>query len=335
MRTVIYRSVWSLWVLLLLLVACDSKPKSVVKPHSKGLPSELLIVADEAVGKSDVMDSLIAMTQEPVPEIMQPEPMFRVLRVSARNYTQRYVTMHTKLFVHLDAEVTKPMMGIARDVCAFPQTEVTISASNLRDLRSFLARHKQEVVEALLEGQLLVRIEDLRKQHNAHVCQQAIKHLGYSIFVPKSVCAVKKEPRFLWAGSNLQERDMNVVIYEYPWDGRPLEDIEHLVTVRDSVMKRNIPGERDGQWMQTSRVDGNPLVIGQKKQSCGHEYFEMRGMWDVRKAPIGGPFVAMYTLDSLRRTVLATEGFVYSPSTEKRDLIRLVEASLLTIKKQK
>ena len=107
------------------------------------------------------------------------------------------------------------------------------------------------------------------------------------------------------------------------------------MTVRDSVMKRNIPGERDGQWMQTSRVDGTPLVIGQKKQSCGHEYFEMRGMWDVRQAPIGGPFVAMYTLDSLRRTVLATEGFVYSPSTEKRDLIRLVEASLLTIKKQK
>ena len=82
-------------------------------------------------------------------------------------------------------------------------------------------------------------------------------------------------------------------------------------------------------------MEGNLLVIGHKKQSCGHGYCDMRGMWEVRKAPIGGPFVAMYTLDSLRRTVLATEGFVYSPSTEKRDLIRLVEASLLTIRKQK
>ncbi|MGN0234099.1 MAG: DUF4837 family protein [Bacteroidaceae bacterium] len=335
MRKVIYRSTWSTLLFILVLASCDSKPKPVVKPHSKGLPSELLLVTDEAVGKSDIMDSLNAMTQEPVPEIMQPEPMFHVLRVSERNYTQRYVTMHTKLFVRLNADVPNPMMGISRDASAFPQTEVTVSARNLNDLRIFLARHKQDVIQALLEGQLLVRMADLRKQNNAHVYRQACKHMGYSILVPKSVHAVKKGKRFLWAGSNQQERDMNVVIYEFPWNGRELDDTGYLVSVRDSVMKCNIPGENEGQWMQTSQVDGNPLVISQRKRFCGREYVEMRGMWDVRNAPIGGPFVAMFTLDSIRGMVLATEGFVYSPSTEKRDLIRLVEASLLTIKKRK
>ena len=56
-------------------------------PHSKGLPSEVLLVTDDAVGQSDVMDSLNALTQQCLPEIMQPETMFRVLRVSQRNYT--------------------------------------------------------------------------------------------------------------------------------------------------------------------------------------------------------------------------------------------------------
>lgn len=335
MHMVVYKFIWSTLLFVLLLTSCDSKPKPAVKPHSKGLPSELLLVTDEAVSKSDVMDSLNAMVLEPLPEIMQPEPMFRVLRVSERHYTRRYVTMHTKLFVHLDADVVKPMMGVSRDVSAFPQTEVTVSARNLTDLRTFFSCHKQDVVQALLEGQLLVRMADLRKRHNAHVYQQACKHMGYSIFVPKSVHAVKKGKRFLWAGSNLQERDMNVVIYEFPWDGSALDNTDGLVAVRDSVMKRNIPGEKDGQWMQTSKVDGNPLVIIQRKQFCGRDYLEMRGMWDVRNAPIGGPFVSMFMLDSLRGMVLAAEGFVYSPSTEKRDLIRMVEASLLTIKKQK
>lgn len=67
----------------------------------------------------------------------------------------------------------------------------------------------------------------------------------------------------------------------------------------------------------------------------GREFVEMRGMWDVRKVPIGGPFVATFTVDTARQTVLAAEGFVYSPSTEKRDLLRLLEASLLTIRKQR
>lgn len=49
-------------------------------PHSKGLPSEVLLVTNDAVGQSDVMDSLNALTQQCLPEIMQPETMFRVLR---------------------------------------------------------------------------------------------------------------------------------------------------------------------------------------------------------------------------------------------------------------
>ena len=129
------RMMWSLLLLPLCLIACDHKEKPIVLPHSKGLPSEVLLVTDDAVGLSDVMDSLNALTQQCLPEIMQPETMFRVLRVSQRNYTQRYITMHTKLFVNIDKSLSAPMMGISRDVEATPQTEVTVSAPSLNELR--------------------------------------------------------------------------------------------------------------------------------------------------------------------------------------------------------
>lgn len=329
------RMMWNLLLLPLCLIACDHKEKPIVLPHSKGLPSEVLLVTDDAVGQSDVMDSLNALTQQCLPEIMQPETMFRVLRVSQRNYTQRYITMHTKLFVNIDKSLSAPMMGISRDVEATPQTEVTVSAPSLNELRLFLSRHQQQVTDALLDGQLLVRMADLRKHHNAHVANEVRRHMGYSICVPKNVCAVKKGKHFLWAGSNLQERDLNIVLYEFPWDGKPMDNAEQLVSKRDSVMKCNIPGEKEGLWMQTSRVDGNALVMCRRRNFQGREFVEMRGMWDVRKAPIGGPFVSTFTVDTARQTVLAAEGFVYSPSTEKRDLLRLLEASLLTIRKQR
>ena len=243
--------------------------------------------------------------------------------------------MHTKLFVNIDKSLSAPMMGISRDVEATPQTEVTVSAPSLNELRLFLSHHQQQVTDALLDGQLLVRMTDLRKHHNAHVANEVRRHMGYSICVPKNVCAVKKGKHFLWAGSNLQERDLNIVLYEFPWDGKPMDNAEQLVSKRDSVMKCNIAGEKEGQWMQTSRVDGNALVMCRRRNLQGREFVEMRGMWDVRKAPIGGPFVSTFTVDTARQTVLAAEGFVYSPSTEKRDLLRLLEASLLTIRKQR
>ena len=335
MPTVSHRLPWSTLLLFILVASCSGKDSPAPKPHSKGMPSELLLVTDEAVGQSDVMDSLDAMTQESVPEIMQPEPMFRLLRVSAGSYTQRYVTMHTKLFVSLDRSLQKPMMGIARDVTASPQTEVTLSAPTLHELRLFISRHKQDITDALLDGQLLVRMADLHRHYNTHVYDEARRHMGLTICVPQNVCAVKKADHFLWAGSNLQERDLNVVLYDFPWDGNALDNAGYLVAMRDSVMKRNIPGEKVGQWMQTSQVDGNPLVLCRRRHVLGRDLVEMRGMWDVKDAPIGGPFVALYAVDTLRRTVMAGEGFVYSPSTEKRDLVRLLEASLLTIKKQR
>ena len=100
-------------------------------PHSKGLPSEVLLVTDDAVGQSDVMDSLNALTQQCLPEIMQPETMFRVLRVSQRNYTQRYITMHTKLFVNIDKSLSAPMMGISRDVEAILTSSCPSSSASV------------------------------------------------------------------------------------------------------------------------------------------------------------------------------------------------------------
>ena len=178
--------IWSLLLFSLCLIACDHKEKPTVLPRSKGLPSEVLLVTDDAVGQSDVMDSLNALTQQCLPEIMQPETMFRVLRVSQRNYTQRYITMHTKLFVNIDKSLSAPMMGISRDVEATPQTEVTVSAPCLNELRLFLSHYQQQVTDALLDGQLLVRMTDLRKHHNVHVANEVRRHMGYSICDPRT-----------------------------------------------------------------------------------------------------------------------------------------------------
>ena len=57
----------------------------------------------------------------------------------------------------------------------------------------------------------------------------------------------------------------------------------------------------------------------------------LRGLWEMRKGALGGPFVSLAYPDSAQGRLLVTEGFIYSPDTNKRDLVRRMEAALRTL----
>ena len=319
---------------VLLLAGCGSsasdKPRIVA---SKGLPSELLLVVDKAVWQSDVADTLMAITQSDVPGLMQHEDYFRVTRIFSPYYVQKYTTMHSQLFVTLDGNLKKPLLGVSYDVVARPQIQVTVSAPNLDELRRFLSTRAPQIRQLIGEAQLDMRAAQLRKRYSQQAAQDLKAVMGYTICAPENIRATKKGKRFLWAGSNLNEKDLNVVVYTYPWDGSEVRTPESFVSRRDSVMKANIPGSEPDQWMQTTRIDGRPILTSVLRPMNGQLTQEVHGLWEMRNGALGGPFVSLVRIDSLASEVIVAEGFVYSPSTDKRELLRTVEASLRTLRK--
>lgn len=321
---------------VLLLAGCGSsasdKPRIVA---SKGLPSELLLVVDKAVWQSDLADTLHAITHADVPGLMQHEDYFRVTRIFSPYYVQKYTTMHSQLFVTLDEKLQKPMLGVSYDVVARPQVQVTVSAPNLDQLRRFLSARAGQIRQLIGDAQLDMRAAQLRKRHSQLAAQDLKTVLGYTICAPEAVRATKKAERFLWAGSNLNEKDLNVVVYACPWDGSEVLTPECFVRRRDSVMKANIPGSEPDQWMQTTRIDGRPILTSVLRPMNGRLTQEVHGLWEMRNGALGGPFVSLARIDTAASQVLVAEGFVYSPSTDKRELLRSVEASLRTLQKCK
>lgn len=323
--------------LLFCFVSC--KPSDGQKKRrivaSKGLPSELLLVVDKQVLQSDLSDSLKELTQGPVPALMQHEEFFRVLRIPSSAYTQKYTTMHSKLFVNLDPSLGKAMLGVAYNVVARPQIELTVAAPTLSSLRSFISQNATVIRNYISDFQLDMRSNGLRRKYNSKVDSLLKQTLGYSIFVPNELQYVKQGTQFLWAGTNLNEKDLNVVVYSFPWTGENVFCADFFTAKRDSVMKINIPGSSEEQWMQTTRFEGVPVL-----QSCvighaGKRVYKVNGLWEMRNGAFGGPFVSYVQVDSVAAEVVVSEGFVYSPSTEKRELLRNVEASLRTLKKVK
>ena len=320
-------------MLLCSLVSCTSRDEKVRIVASKGLPSELLLVVDDNVWKSDIADTLKAITQGPVPGLMQDEPFFKTVRISSRHYTQTYTTFHSKLFVHLQPDLKCAIVGVSRDVVAKPQIEVTVAAPNLNSLRKFLSERALYIRRLIDDAQLEMRAADIRKHYNRDLTRKIASAVGYGLMVPAQIQASKTGKDFAWVGTNLNEKDLNIVLYTLPWNGMDYANEEKFVACRDSVMRENIPGSRSDQWMQTTKIDGSPVLFSCERDLEGEKVFEVRGLWEMRNGALGGPFVSLTRLDSVNNKIVVAEGFVYSPPTDKRDLLRMVEASLRTLYK--
>lgn len=321
------------FLLLFCLISCTPDDRKVRIVPSKGLPSELLLVVDDKIWQSDIADSLKELTQGSVPGLMQHEPFFQTVRISSRHYTQTYTTFHSKLFVHLDADLKTAIIGVSRNVVAKPQIEVTVAAPNLDMLRQFLSDKAMYIRRLIDDEQLEMRAAELRKHYNSDLTQKVASAVGYGLKVPKQIRASKTGKDFVWVGTNLNEKDLNIVLYTLPWDGRNFADEGEFVLIRDSVMRENVPGSRPDQWMQTTKVDGSPVLFTTMREVGGKQAYEVRGLWEMRNGALGGPFVSLTRVDSADNRLVVAEGFVYSPSTDKRELLRTVEASLRTLYK--
>ena len=327
---VVKRSFLSLFVVFL-LCACDTGKPKIIIGDSKGLPSELLLVVDKPVWESDLQDTIKIIVEAQVPGLAQSEQMFRVTRIFTQYYDRMFGTMHSQLFVTVDPKLRKPMIGVSHDVTAKPQIEVTVSAPTQDALRVFLSANRERIQDLLCDGQIEMRTAALKRKYCKRVSDQLKQVLGMDIRVPEDLKATKKGKDFLWCGTNRDQKDQNIVVYALPWDGSTGFDIRRAMDRRDSVMKENIPGGRPDQWMQTAREGGEALVSGRVRNIQGREVLEVRGLWEMRNGALGGPFVCIVQVDTTRRKVIVGEGFVYSPSTEKRELMRELEASLRTL----
>lgn len=321
---------------VLMWCACGGGEREAPLVSSKGLPGELLLIVDASLWKSGIRDTLEDILKGSVPGLPQHEPMFRVIRIFSENHSMQYSTMRNIFEVREDTRTGDAEMGVAYNVKAVPQTCVSVKASDAVSLCRFLSSRKEEITGLFLASEMRWETARLEKKYSKVTDDASRELFGCTVKVPADIVKVKKAERFIWASSDRLTQDMNYVCYSLPpADSSRLSTLE-WVELRDSVMKRNIPGSISESWMTTTRVNGEPLAVSRPiRLSDGRPAYEMRGLWEMCKGAIGGPFVSIAFPDSVRGRLLVTEGFIYSPDTNKRDLMRRMEAALRTLKPMK
>ena len=305
------------------------------KPSSRGQAFELVVIIPEQLYEGEVRDSLDALVRASTPVLPQHEPLFRLNMVWADANLTSWRTFRERFVVRVNTKAPKATVGVARDAVAVPQFEVLAEAPSRHELAVLLGRERERIQDFFVDHELDFMAAALRRKHSAATAKAFRELTGHSICVPAALKASKQAVDFLWTGTNLNDRDQNFVCYSYAWDGLPLT-AEQFVAKRDSALKANIPGSRPGQWMQTARIrrqEGGekvPLTVSRARIINNVPVHEVHGLWELHDGALGGAFVALERIDSVARRVLVTEGFIYSPHSPKRNIMREMEAALRT-----
>lgn len=324
------KSLLYLCVLLVILsfFSCSGK-KGILTPTSSGRPYELLVVVDHDLWERPAGRSLYHVLDTDVPGLPQSERSFKIMYTSPDNYDTTLKLIRNIIIVDIQKDVyTQAKFKYSKDVYASPQIILTIQAPDEETFEKFVNNNKNVIVDFFTRAEMNRQIASLEKKHNDYIATKVASMFDCSIWLPAELSGSKEGKDFFWASTNTATADQNFVIYSYPYTDKATFTKEYFIHKRDSVMKVNIPGSKEGMYMMTDSSMVSVRSIGVH----GDYTQEVRGLWRVKNDFMGGPFVSHVRLDKANQRIIVVEIFIYSPDKLKRNLVRLMEASLYTLK---
>ena len=302
--------------------------KSLMMPNASGLPYEMLVVMDDEQWERPLGRAVFNVLDSDVPGLPQSERSFRITRVEPSGMSSNmFRIMRNIIKVDIQNIYTQPKFKFARNVYSYPQMVMTLQAPDEASLAQYVEENAQSIIDFFTKAEMNREINNLSEKHNPVVSQLAQELLGVDVWVPYEVNKYKKGKNFLWASTNTGKKDMNIVLYSYPYTDKNTFTLEYFLNKRDSVMKVNIPGGYEGSYMTTQRD-----YVYVKDATVHGKYAQVaRGLWRVQGDRMGGPFVSHSRVDEVNGRIVVAEAFVYAPESLKRDLIRRMEAALYTL----
>ena len=282
---------------------------------SSGRAYELLVVVDHGVWDRAAGRALHDALDSDMPGLPQSEPSFRIMYTSPKDYDSTL-------------KLIRNIIIVAKDVYANPQMILTIQAPNEEEFEKFVKENRQTIINFFTRAEMNRQITSLEKKHSNFISNKVDSLFGCDIWLPAELTNSKTGEDFFWASTNTGTADRNFVMYSYPYTDKDTFTKEYFVHKRDSVMKANIPGFKEGVYMATDSLltDVRPINVQNSYT------MEARGLWRMKGDFMGGPYVSHTRLDENNQRIITAEIFVYSPDKMKRNLVRQMEASLYTLK---
>ena len=318
----------ALFILLsiIVLTSCEE-----VKRKSVGAPYEVLVVCNDALWNTPAGQTLEKALRTAIPGLPQKEASFKITRVQEDEFSTANNAFRNIILVDIDKKHSKCEFRFERDIYATPQVVMAINAPSKEEFGLFVSKNSQVIVDFFNEKERESQIAILQNKHNKQAASMIMKKFGCEMKIPSDIAGYKQAPDFLWFSdyNNPSRMEMlSFAIYSYPYTSTDNFSKEHFVHMRDSMMKANIPGAEEGQYITT---DAGSVIL--TDAAYNGKYMSIaRGLWYMENDLMGGPFVSHSIVDEKSGRMIVAEAFVYAPNKMKRSFMRRLESSLYTLK---
>ena len=143
-----------------------------------------------------------------------------------------------------ERQFTTTRIRYERNVYARPQIIVYITTPSVPELKKAMEKDAPKLRNLLTSFEIAAESTALTKRNNPKAQEKIRRMFGVDMLIPSDMQSEKVGKDFIWLSDNAKSGMKSICVYS--------SSSADAIRVRDSVMRRNIPGERDGMYMKTS-----------------------------------------------------------------------------------
>ncbi|HPD96424.1 MAG: DUF4837 family protein [Bacteroidales bacterium] len=320
------RKLLTLIVLPLTVISCKqgSKGDETLLPNVTGSAGEVVLVLPNQLLNDSVGVAYKKLLTADVPFLPQAEPMFNLITIPPDAFNS--IMKSHRNIIYNEIKSNSPAKLILKyDVWAAPQSVLFVIGPDYKTIEKIVKEKGDKIVAIFEQAERKRTIQTAIKYEESEIAPVLEEKFNVRMHIPKGYKINFKRNNMVWISHETPRISQGLIIYSFPFKDKNTFTADYLIAKRDSFVK-NIEGPTKGSYMTTSMVIPPQLTPMMYKDRY---YAVLRGLWDVYKHPMGGPFISYATVDEKYNRVIVAEAYVYAPDSKKRNLLRQVEALIL------
>lgn len=314
-----------LFLLLSFVLFFSCKKQEHLPRKATGKINTISVIIDDQLWNGEVGDRIRNKFASPVIGLPQEEPLFTINQYPAKLMEGFMTDNRTIIVVKKENENT---FEIKKNQYARPQNVFHISGKTNTAILEIIEKNTPKIIQIIKETEIAERqrVQSLSLL-NPTIIENKFK---IDLKVPSGYSFVVQKSKFLWLKKEIISGNTSLLIYEVPIHSikKDPNPIMNIIRMRDSIGNLYIRGTEPDSQMITE--EGYAPYFSKTKIN-GKETFETKGTWELKNDFMSGPFVNYAIVDEAHNRILVLEGFCYSPSKEKRDLMHELESIIKSI----
>lgn len=321
------------------------------KPVALGRMNEVVLIADKDLATGAIRDSFDLYFGSSYPIMPTPEPIFDIRHFTTEELEHEPLRKELRTYVVLadindeDSPTTKM---IKQDLGAerFREAKEGLLTSSVgkakwakKQIIIYLFARGEEALAKVIrekfpavakrinqhdEEQLAASLFAVRNA-NPGLQTKIARQFGLDIRIPADFNVAINDPEvpFLWLRKDTKDAILNMTFAKYSYTDPGQLDKDAMLALRNTIGKNYITSNTAGSYMTSNETD-LPLYE-YVSQLEGTYVKEIRGVWEMTKDYMGGPFVLYGIVNEAKRELIVVDVFVYAAGKQKRNYIQQLD----------